>query len=243
MAKRAEKATLGSRAEAYWEQSRQPLAGLVFLAPLLAAYEAGAYWLGAGNGAEGFFRWLLAQLGFGQQLLLPVIVVCILLAMHHTSLERWRLSGGVISAMAVESLLLGATLCAVAYLCQGTARGGEPSARDLRETVSDALSFLGAGIYEELLFRLMLLSAVAWALRRSKLPPAASTIVAVMITSLMFAAAHNVVPGGESFQSFRFAFRTLAGGFFAVVFLYRGFGIAAGSHAVYDLLVGVVLGA
>ena len=28
----------------------------------------------------------------------------------------------------------------------------------------------------------------------------------------------------------------LAGLFFAAVFLYRGFGIAAGSHAVYDIL-------
>ena len=65
-------------------------------------------------------------------------------------------------------------------------------------------------------------------------------ILAVMITSLLFSAAHNL-PGGEPFQPFDFAFRTLAGGFFAVVFLYRGFGIAAGTHAVYDLLVGIVL--
>ena len=60
---------------------------------------------------------------------------------------------------------------------------------------------------------------------------------------MLFAAAHHLVPGGEPFQAFDFAFRTLAGGFFAVVFLYRGFGIAAGSHAVYDLLVGILFGA
>ena len=27
--------------------------------------------------------------------------------------------------------------------------------------------------------------------------------------------------------------------FFSVVFIYRGFGIAAGSHAAYDILVGL----
>ncbi len=239
MAKSEEKAALGRRAEAYWSQSRQPLASLVFLAPLLAAYELGAFWLGAGNGAADFLRWLLAPLGFGQQLLLPVLVVCILLALHHTSRGEWRLSGGVISAMAVESLLLGAVLCMAAYLCRGTAPAVDRSATEgLRERLRDAFAFLGAGVYEELLFRLVLLSAVAWALRRAKLSPAASMILAVMITSLIFSAAHNVA--GAPFQPFDFAFRTLAGGFFAVVFLYRGFGIAAGAHAVYDLLVGVV---
>jgi hypothetical protein len=235
---------LGRQAETYWNQSRQPLASLVFLAPLLAAYELGAVWLGAGNGAEGFLRWLLIQLGFGQQLLLPVLVVCILLALHHTSRGQWRLSGGVISAMAVESLLLGAVLCTAAYLCRGTAPAVDRSAAEsLRERLRDAFAFLGAGVYEELLFRLVLLSAVAWALRRAKLSPAASMILAVMITSLIFSAAHNVGPAGEPFQPFDFAFRTLAGGFFAAVFLYRGFGIAAGAHAVYDLLVGVVFAA
>ena len=108
MAKPGERTPLGRRAEAYWTQSRQPLASLVFIAPLLATYELGTCWLGAGNGADAFMRWLLAQLGFGQHLLLPVLVVCILLALHHTSRQRWQLSGGVISAMAVESLLLGA---------------------------------------------------------------------------------------------------------------------------------------
>ena len=38
-------------------------------------------------------------------------------------------------------------------------------------------------------------------------------------------------------------FRTLAGGFFAVLFLYRGFGIAAGTHAGYDVLIALTLAA
>ena len=85
MAKSGEHASLSRRAEAYWTQSRQPLASLVFLAPLLVAYEVGAWWLGAGNGADVFLRWLLARFGFGQHLLLPALVVCLLLALHHTS--------------------------------------------------------------------------------------------------------------------------------------------------------------
>ena len=51
-----------------------------------------------------FIRRLLELLGFGQHFLLPVLMVCILLAWHYLAREPWRLSGGIISGMAVESL-------------------------------------------------------------------------------------------------------------------------------------------
>ena len=100
-------------AERYWVESRRPLASLVFIAPLLVVYEAGVAWLGAQNGADAFMRWLLDLLGFGQHLLLPALTVCILLAWHYLSRQPWRLSGGVLSGMAAESLLLGVCLCLV----------------------------------------------------------------------------------------------------------------------------------
>ena len=87
-----------------------------------------------------------------------------------------------------------------------------------------------------MLFRLILLSLAAWALRRAGIAPRPATIAAAILTSLLFAAAHNVGPYGEPLEAFRFLFRVLAGLFFAAVFLYRGFGIAAGSHAAYDIL-------
>jgi membrane protease YdiL (CAAX protease family) len=62
----------------------------------------------------------------------------------------------------------------------------------------------------------------------------------VLLSSLLFAVAHYVGPYGDVPRWPSFLFRTLAGIFFAVVFLYRGFGIAAGSHAAYDILLGVL---
>jgi len=59
-------------------------------------------------------------------------------------------------------------------------------------------------------------------------------------SSLLFSAAHYVGPLGERFELYSFTFRTLAGMFFAVLFIVRGFGIAAGTHAVYDVLVGLI---
>ena len=144
MATPAEHTPLGQLAEQYWVQSRRPLASLVFIAPLLVIYEAGVLLLGVQNGADAFMRRLLDLLGFGQHFVLPLLTVCILLGWHYLSREPWRLSGGIISAMAVESLMLGICLRAISLRaeCAGRAehrrkdqgRGGIPGSGNLRGT-------------------------------------------------------------------------------------------------------------
>lgn len=101
------------------------------------------------------------------------------------------------------------------------------------------VAFLGAGIYEEALFRLLLLPAVAAALRWLGVPRWPSVLWSAAITSVFFALAHYLGPHGDAWQAYSFVFRTLAGGFFALLFVYRGFGVAAGAHAGYDILVGL----
>lgn len=104
---------------------------------------------------------------------------------------------------------------------------------------SRLVAFLGAGIYEEVLFRLLLLPACAMALAHLGVPRAQSILWAAIATSLLFALAHYVGPHGDRWQAFSFVFRALAGSFFAALFVYRGFGVAAGAHAGYDILVGL----
>jgi membrane protease YdiL (CAAX protease family) len=234
---------LGQRAETYWVESRRPLASLVFIAPLLIVYELGVLLLGVQNGADDFMRSVLNQMGFGH-FLLPILTVCILLGWHYLSRQPWRISGGVLSAMAVECLLLGVCLKVIVFAQHAafcSIDGAAPAGivDKVKETVRLAVSFLGAGIYEELLFRLILLSVVTWGLRRAGTGQRMSTIAAVIFSSLLFAAAHHVGLGVEPYQSSVFLFRTLAGIFFSIVFLYRGFGIAAGSHAAFDILAGL----
>jgi membrane protease YdiL (CAAX protease family) len=234
MATPSDHTPLGQVAEQYWVESRRPLASLVFIAPLLIVYETGVLLLGARqNGADAFLRRLLELLGFGQHFLLPVLTVCILLGWHYLARQPWRLSGGILSAMAVESLMLGVCLRLISMV-QSTL-----VALGIGERIKDGIGFLGAGIYEELLFRLILLSLLAWAFGRAGTKPWLSQLLALLISSLLFSAAHHVGPYGDRWEMYRFLFRFIAGVFFAVLFVYRGFGIAAGSHAAYDILVGV----
>ncbi len=236
---------LAREAEGYWIESRQPLASLVFITPLLVIFEVGILVLRVRNGAEVWIRQWLDLVGFGQHLLLPLLIVCILLAWHYTTRRPWRLSRGVFWGMAGECIVLAVCLRLLSQL-QGILLG--PTVADLRldifrvlfEKFRDAVGYLGAGIYEELLFRLILLSLVVWGLRRLRVERRPSMIAGVLLTSLLFSAAHYVGANGYDFDWYSFLFRFLAGVFFAILFVYRGFGIAAGTHAGYDILVGVL---
>ena len=234
----SEHTPLGQLAERYWVQSRRPLASLVFIAPLLVTYEVGVLWLGVRpNGADDFMRRLLDLFGFGQHFLLPGLTVGILLGWHYLSRQSWHLSGGILSAMAVESILLGLCVRVIVFLQNSVAALG--IGESMKNAFQTAVGYLGAGIYEELLFRLILLSLLIWAFRHAVASPRLGMILAVLLSSLLFSAAHHVGPCGLPFSAFDFVFRILAGVFFSLVFVYRGFGIAAGSHAAYDILAGM----
>jgi membrane protease YdiL (CAAX protease family) len=104
------------------------------------------------------------------------------------------------------------------------------------------IGFLGAGIYEEALFRLLLFSGLLAALALAELPTAWGFALAATGSALLFAGAHHLGPHGEPFNGTYFAFRTAAGLYFAGLYRLRGFGIAVGAHAFYDVLVGLLVG-
>lgn len=227
--------------ESYWALSRTPLTSLVFALPLVLAYEGGVLLLGRGsarNGADVWLRQALDALGFGSYFLLPTLTVVGLLAWHHIEHDVWRFRPGVLVAMVLECLVWAAALVGVARLQDRlwplvAAAGPEG-------VLARLVAFCGAGLYEEVLFRLLLLPVLVWLFERLGFGIAAATCWGVVASSLLFSAAHYVGPLGDSFAIYSFTFRFLAGMFFAILFLVRGFGVAAGTHAAYDIVVGLV---
>ena len=100
------------------------------------------------------------------------------------------------------------------------------------------IGFLGAGVYEEALFRLVLIPLIYAALRVLQTPAVLASALAVTAAGLLFSLAHHAGSPGEAFTWFAFLFRWLAGVYFAWVFVVRGFGVAVGTHTAYDILVG-----
>jgi hypothetical protein len=245
-------ATVPSVLERYARESRRPLASLAFVIPLLLLYEGGIIILGpqaVRNGADVWLRQFLDTLGFSQYLLLPALTVGLLLAWHHLSRERWQVSAGVVYGMLLESAALGLVLVAVArvegLLVASALSGGETVATTAMpfematrgEFLGRLLGYIGAGVYEEMLFRLMLIPPLAIGIKLFGVPRPWSVATVVLLTSAIFSAAHYVGPHGDLLDAFSFLFRFTAGALFAVLFVYRGFGVAAGTHALYDIFV------
>jgi hypothetical protein len=102
---------------------------------------------------------------------------------------------------------------------------------------------LGAGLYEELLFRVVLVGALGVLARRVLgLGAVVSGVVAVGVGALAFSLAHHVGAYGDPFTAQAFTFRLVAGLFFSALFVLRGFGIAAWTHALYDVSVLILKG-
>src|SRR6185295_6669818 len=101
-----------------------------------------------------------------------------------------------------------------------------------------AVMSIGAGVYEETVFRLALLSGIAALLEKViGLGRWIAVGVAFVVSALLFSAMHHIPPYGDPLHLGVFTFRFLAGMCFAALFWFRGFAVAVYTHALYDLYV------
>jgi hypothetical protein len=225
---------------------------LLLVAPVVAAYEAGVIWLGGTKpsdlrtGADTWMREALAVLGLADHSLLPLLLVLVLLGWQVLSFHDWRVSPGILGGMVLESMVWAVVLVGISRLIdlgfsfleqtRPAILALDPGERNPR--LASLVGYLGAGVYEETLFRLVLVPILWKALRLLQTPQVLSITLAVTGSALLFAVAHHAGSPGETFTWFAFVFRWMAGVFFAWVFVLRGFGIAVGTHTLYDILVG-----
>lgn len=118
----------------------------------------------------------------------------------------------------------------------GPAQGERFGRRLIREIVIS----LGAGPYEELIFRFFLVELLLWLMIKGVgTEERTAVVVAVLVSATLFAGYHYLPETGEPFTWGSFLFRTGAGIYFSLIFVARGYGIAAGCHTFYDILVDV----
>jgi hypothetical protein len=245
----------------YWEASRRPLVSLAFVFPLLVVYEGGLLIQGVDaprNGVDVWLRTLLDYVGFGQYFLLPLLTCGALLGWHYVRREPWSMRRGTLGRMAIESLGYGWLLLVAAgivgtALASAAVGSSHPTMGSTNPSAvwGEIAGYCGAGIYEELLFRLLMLPALIASLRLAHVPHSGAVVLGVALTSLLFALAHYQFDwqvgswhwqsaGGDRWELSSFLFRWLASVVFCTLFLLRGFGITAGTHACYDVLTVVL---
>lgn len=238
----------------YWEASRAPRYSLLFALPLLLAYEGLAVALpdagraGLRNGADVMFQRLFVLIA-GPHGPLVFWSVLIVIGLGLVVRDLHRHPGGlrvpVFATMVAESAVL-AVACG---LVVGTLTTRLLGALAIQAGDVQALGWptrlmlsLGAGLYEELFFRVALVTLLAWGARvLFGWRPLLTGLFAVILGAFAFSAFHYVGPYGDRLELFSFTYRMIAGLFFSGLYLLRGFGITAWTHALYDVLVLLVL--
>lgn len=95
---------------------------------------------------------------------------------------------------------------------------------------------LGAGIYEELFFRVILVSALMFIFKFLFRKKWMAVTVAVLLAAVIFSSVHYVGELGDHFTVGSFLFRFLFGLALNGIYVWRGFGMAAWTHAIYDIM-------
>ncbi|MBX3380872.1 MAG: CPBP family intramembrane metalloprotease [Phycisphaeraceae bacterium] len=248
------------REPGYWRLSMSPLHILVFLLPLILVYEFGSFWYL--QDATGVMRTVSARNLLGRffdvfgapSFHLPAItLVVVLLLWHVLNRDSWRIRPGVLLGMALESCVLMIPLLVLGLIMNAKSQPGGLVAMAVQQGPVDlrALSWqerltlsIGAGLYEELVFRLVLITGVHLILCDVlRVPRRTSAVIACVVSALAFALYHDVSMSGlrSGTNIASTIFLTTAGLYFAGLFLVRGFGIVVATHALYDIVVLVVI--
>lgn len=201
-----------------------------------------------------------------------IAVVIILLALQIVSRKQWYFSFPDILPMALECIALAIPLIVLSVFLNNPAQSQTGitaykntqtqiiscSAQTTDNASTDSIVYdeptkthnlwadittsIGAGIYEELIFRLILICLLMILFQDIlRLNRKNAVIFSVIFSAAMFSAHHHIdFFSGQTIEHFNataFAFRTIAGIYFAALFAFRGFAITAGTHAFYDIIV------
>jgi hypothetical protein len=231
-------------AQGYFEASRRPLEILFFLLPFIAIYEYELVRVLRSpdgfltNGAHLAILRLFDVLGFGPSALsLPgLLIVAILLGWNASRRAPWIVDLGVCLRMLLESVALALPLLVFAQIVvRALPLAGVDDFGALSLGARIAVS-IGAGLYEELVFRLLLIWLLTTVLgdlagfkRNVSMP------IAIGLSALAFTLYHPLHGADGALIAQRFVFYLGAGIYFGVLFAVRGFGIVVATHALYDI--------
>ena len=242
-------------AENYWRVTRTPIYSAALVLPFILIYETGLILLNTQviNGGDAIVLNMISPLFrlIGAEASVASSVLVLILCFAVWQMKRkgpWSIHPPVLAAMFFESLLYAVLLfMLLGYFAQYLPHGGSlaslaPAASHARSAMHPALQdfvlYCGAGVYEELVFRVMLLGLLMLVFTKLfHMEHAYAAAWSVVVGAIIFSAFHHI--GGQKFAWGIFLQRVLAGLYFSAIYFNRSFGVAVASHALYDILVGL----
>ncbi len=250
----------------YFGRTARPVYALVFLLPFIVLYEILVLVINpqllsepATNVRGGVvaFVWIqnfLQYFGLDPKnswLCAPLVIIVILLILQLTSRRQWKIILSDFPVMALECIVISLPLIVLALVLNRPAQQVAcllASAEFSHHSFTlDIITGIGAGIYEELVFRLLLIGLLmlffetVLGVNRKK-----AIVISVIVSAVLFSLHHHFVfingrfARAEVLTLAPFIFRTIAGVYFATVFAVRGFGIVAVAHIFYDIIATIL---
>lgn len=226
------------------------LTSLVLVLPLLVFYEVGVLLTDVVNGADLLTQNLIRWLGIGGFVWFQIGLVALLLVLviYLRRSQRFELRQflPVVLESGIYALSMGTFIVFVMVdvlhidpsldISIGlAARVAGASTHGIFERL---VISAGAGVHEEFLFRLVLLSGfIAILTRIVGMRRWAAVVGGVLLSSILFAVAHHIGPLGDPFRLGVFVYRAMAGVVFALLYHFRSFSIAVYTHTLYDMYV------
>jgi len=212
-------------------------ASLVFIVPLLVLYEAGVMMAHATpNAMEHVIKSPFFVFG-SQGVMVFNLAAIVALSVALASLVRGQaLRWSVFPVMLAESLLYASLLHPLVRLALYQELWAPIAPRVFDGFWFKAATAAGAGVYEEIAFRGLLLAGMVWVGERVlKAPRALNVVASVLLSSAVFSAWHFVEVGGAAWEPF--LYRLVAGAALGAIYLARGLGVAAYTHALFNVIV------
>lgn len=233
--------------DSYWVATRKPLEVLLFLLPFLVFYELSLVLFLRREGGGTLTNWAHEALNRYLNFAIPdiiglsfpaIAVVVVLLVWHLLTRAPWSIRLSTLGFMLLEAVAWTIPLVVFSRVVHELV----PLVVLQEEAVSQlgpmgklAIS-IGAGLYEELVFRMLLIFLIHTLLVDVlRLPSAPSTGLAVLCSAILFTLYHPLLGPDESLSTARVAFYMVAGLSFGGLFVFRGFGIVVAVHSFYDI--------
>jgi hypothetical protein len=255
----------------YFARTARSLYALIFLLPFILLYEILVLKINPQilsepsshvRGGVVAFVWIQNFLNYigldgkSSWLFAPLVIIITLLILQATSRKPWKIVWLDFVAMTAECITISLPLIVLAMVLNRPSQQGKQLASSIAMLASnfshhsfsmDIITGIGAGIYEELIFRLVLICVFMFFFETVLgVNKANSILFSVLISAVLFSLHHHYVfihghfARSEIFALAPFIFRTIAGIYFAIIFVVRGYGVVAGTHIFYDVIATIL---
>ena len=226
----------------YYEYSKDVLTSLIFISPLLILYEMLAYFIFNNanfvirNSADVYIRNFFEFIGFSSNILLLFVIIIVILLyvlLNQNKYKNYTFNYKYYICMYFEGIILGGILL---LFLNGYKFIHIYSFEYYESYYMYFYYCLGAGIWEELLFRLIIFNFSVYIISfffNIKI----AQISSVIISSILFSAIHYIGVYSDVFTMSTFIIRFVGGVFLCLIYIKRGIGISCMSHYSYDVML------